>query len=102
MAQAGERGQSFGQLHHGRVREAGQHHMVQPGELLGERGLDVRMAVAEEVDPPGADAIQVAASFGVVEPGALGTRDGDGGAASCRFIWVQGCHTAARLRAASD
>ena len=37
------------------------------------------MAVAEEVDPPGADAIQVAASFGVVEPGALGTRDGDGG-----------------------
>jgi hypothetical protein len=78
MAQAGQRAQPFGEFHHRLVREAGQHDVVQRVQLLAQRRLDVRMAVAEQVDPPGADAVQVAPAFKVVQPHAFGARDGHG------------------------
>ncbi|MNV28823.1 hypothetical protein D3C71_1200260 [compost metagenome] len=78
MAQAGEGGQALGQLHHGRVGKARQHHVVELAQLVHQRGLDVWVAVAEQVDPPGADAVQVALPIGAVEPRALGARNGHG------------------------
>ncbi len=71
MAQAGECGQALRQLHHRRVREAGEHDVVEAVELVLERGADGRVVVAEEVDPPGGDRVEITPAFVVVEPDAF-------------------------------
>jgi len=79
VAQSGQCGQLFRQLDHGRVGATGQHDVVQLLQLIGQCGTDVRVAVAEQVDPPGADGVQVAAACGVIQPRPLRTRDGQQG-----------------------
>ena len=76
VAQAGQCGQAFGQLHHRRMGAASQHHVVELFHLIGHCSTDVRVAVPEQIDPPGADAVQVAAAIGVVQPGAAGAVNG--------------------------
>ena len=72
MAQAGERTQPLGQLHHRRMGEAGQHDVIEPAELVDQRLAQRRVVVAEQVDPPGADAVEDAPPLGVMQPDALG------------------------------
>ena len=54
--------------------KAGQHHMLEPAQLVGNRGVDLRVTVAKQVDPPGTDAIENALAFKVFQPHAFGTR----------------------------
>ena len=44
-------------------------------DLLADRRVDPRIRVAEQVDPPGADAVEVAPALEVFEPYALAARD---------------------------
>ena len=62
--------------HHRLMGEAGQHDVVERVELLVERRLDARMAVAEQVGPPGADGIQIAVAVEILQPGAFAAADG--------------------------
>ena len=77
VAQAGEGGQALRQLDHGRMRQPGQHRVVEARELVDQRRADRRMAVAEEVGPPRADAVEVAPALDVDQPGPLGRGDRD-------------------------
>ena len=74
---AGEGGEALRQLDHRRVGETGEHHVLQGVELGFEGGADARVGVAEEIDPPGADAVQVTSPVHVEQPGAFtpGNRD---------------------------
>src|SRR5207253_7301039 len=44
-------------------------------ELLHQRRIDARVAVPQQVDPPGADRIEDAAAFEIVEPDPFGAAD---------------------------
>ena len=59
------------------MRETGEHDVFKRVELFAQGRVDTRVAVAEEVDPPRADAIQIAPAVKVVQPGALTTRNRD-------------------------
>jgi hypothetical protein len=74
---AGEGGEAFGQFDHRRVREAGQHHVVEAVDLIVQRGSQRRVAVAKQVDPPRADAVKDPPALGIDEPHAFGTSDRD-------------------------
>ena len=74
-AMRGDRGQPLGEHHRRLVREAGQKYVLEPSELRGERGVDTRVGVAEQVDPPRADRVQIAPPVVVVEPGARAACD---------------------------
>jgi hypothetical protein len=71
-----ERGEPLGQLHRRRVRAAREHHVREPVELVFQRGVERRVRMPEQVDPPRAGGVEVAAAFGVDEPHALAARDG--------------------------
>ena len=75
VAQAGQRAEALRQLHHRLVRQSGQHHVIERVELARQRGLHARVAVAEQVDPPGADRVEVAPAVGVDQPRPFGARD---------------------------
>ncbi|MDQ0591080.1 urease accessory protein UreF [Variovorax paradoxus] len=49
---AGQRGKPLGQLDGRRVRAAREHHVRERVELVLERGVDGRVRMAEEIDPP--------------------------------------------------
>ena len=70
VAQSGrrERGQPFREFHHRAVREAGEQHVVEFVQLRAQRGHDARLAVAEEIHPPRAHRVEVAAAVEVVQP----------------------------------
>ena len=72
---AGEGGEAFREFDDRLMGEAGQHDVFQRVQLLLEGVADARVGVAEEIDPPGADAVEVAAAIHVVEPGAFATLD---------------------------
>jgi hypothetical protein len=77
QARRGKRSEPLGKLDRRCVREACQHHVLEAAELARDRGADARVGVAEQVDPPRADRVEVAAAVGVVEPHALAALDGD-------------------------
>ncbi len=54
------------------MRKASQHHVIELVQLRHQRSLDVRVAVAKQVDPPRADAVKVATAFKVMEPYTFG------------------------------
>ena len=74
---AGTFGQLLGQGDHRLVREAGQHRVLELVELILQRRIDARIGVAEQVDPPRADRIQITLAVGVVQPDAATVADGD-------------------------
>jgi hypothetical protein len=76
MAEAGQSAEPLRQLDHRRMREAREHHMVEPFQLVGNGGLQMRVAMAEEVNPPRADGVEIALTLVVVEPDTLRTCDG--------------------------
>src|SRR3954451_9791672 len=49
--------------------------MLESLELLAHRGIDARVGVAEDVDPPGPDRVEIAPAVEVVEPHARGALD---------------------------
>src|SRR5690606_5316536 len=57
--------------------ETSQNDVLQLADLLLYRGADARVAVTEEVDPPGADRIDVAVALKVVQPNPFAPFDGD-------------------------
>jgi hypothetical protein len=59
------------------VGKAGQHHVVESCRLRGDRFGDARIRVAEQVAPPGADAVQVSVAVGVDQPRAVAAHDRD-------------------------
>jgi hypothetical protein len=59
------------------VREAGEHGVFQRIQLVFQRRVDARVGMAEQVHPPRADGVEVAAAFMVVQPCALAPADGD-------------------------
>ena len=60
--------QSLGKLDDGTMREAGEHHVLDLGKLRCQRGIDASIRMAEQVHPPRADRIEIAAAVVVVEP----------------------------------
>ena len=80
MAQraAGARRQTLGQAHGRLVRAAGQHHVRQRIELLLDRVVEGPVGVAEQVDPPRAVGVEIAAALVVDQPGALAAGDRQG------------------------
>ena len=61
----------FRQCGDGFVREACQQHMFKCFQLPDQCRVDAGVAVAEQIDPPGTDGIQVAPAFEVFQPDAL-------------------------------
>ena len=59
--------------------EAREQDMLKFFQLTGQCAVDSRIAVAEQVDPPRADGVQVALAFEVFKPHALATADRDNG-----------------------
>ncbi len=71
-----EPGEPFGELDGAGMGEPGEHHVLEGVELFAQRRVDRRVRVAEEVDPPRAHRIEIAATVEVVQPGSLAARDG--------------------------
>ena len=65
----------FRELDHGTVGEAREQHVLERRELVDDRGVDARVRVAEQVDPPRRDGVEVAAPLEVEQPRALAARD---------------------------
>ena len=95
----GQRRKSLRQLDHRAVREPREQACGKVSSCARTRRVDARIRVAEEIDPPRAHRVEIAAPVEVDEPRAVAARDRNDGSVSCTFIWVHGCHTAARLRA---
>ena len=51
--------------------------MLEPVELRGDRGVDARVRVAEQVHPPGADGVEIAPAGEILEPHARAAPDRD-------------------------
>ena len=73
----GQGGQALRQFDRRLVREAGEHDVFQRVELFAQGAIDARVAVAEEIDPPRTDAVEVAIAVKIVQPRALATGDRD-------------------------
>ena len=73
----GEGGEAFGEFHNRALSAASQDDVFECFQLLAQGGVDVRVAVAEQVDPPGADAVKVTFAVNIVEPRALTPGNGD-------------------------
>ena len=59
------------------VCAAGEHGVFEGVELVFQRCIDTRIGMAEQVDPPGADCVQIAVVRAIVEPRALASCDRD-------------------------
>src|SRR5579859_3757270 len=58
------------------MAETGEDHVLQLVHLLHESGVDARVRMAEQVHPPGADGVQIAAPIEVLQPYPLAAADG--------------------------
>ena len=74
---AGQGGKALRQFDHRLLRETGEHDVLERVELFAQGRVDTRVAVAEKIDPPRADAVQIALAVKVVQPGPLAARDRD-------------------------
>ena len=68
-------GQPLRELDRGGMREAGEHRVRQRVELLGDGSVDARVRMPEQVDPPRAHRIEIAAAVEVMQPRATPARD---------------------------
>jgi hypothetical protein len=69
--------QALGQLDHRLVAETGKDHVFELIDLILDALVDARVGVAEHVDPPGTDCVEVALAFEVFEPDAFAALDRD-------------------------
>ena len=75
VAQPGQPGQPLRERHDRFVGGAGQHHMLDPAELVDDRGVDARIAVAEQIDPPARNRVKIAPPAGVDQPHPFAARN---------------------------
>src|SRR5205809_290445 len=68
--------QGLGKLDDRLMREAGEDDVLQFIQLIAHGGVDTRVAMTKQVDPPGTDAVQVPPAVKVLQPGTLGAADG--------------------------
>ncbi len=80
------------------MRETSKHDMLQLIKLVADGGVDARVGMTEQIDPPGTDSVEVAFALIVVKPHARPRAIGISGIVSCCFIWVHGCQTVFKLR----
>ena len=73
----GDRQQALGQFDGGRVRAAGQDHLLQGARLPGDGLGDARLGMAVQVGPPAADAVEDAPAVEAHQPGAFAARHGE-------------------------
>ena len=66
---AGQCREFFGQGHHGFVREAGQHGVLEGVELVLQGRIDARVGVAKQIHPPGTYGVQITVAVMVIQPG---------------------------------
>ncbi|MNH17182.1 hypothetical protein D3C79_768430 [compost metagenome] len=71
--------QAFGQLNYRLVAETGEDHMLKLVDLVFDALVDPRVGVAEDVDPPGTDSIEVTLAFKVFQPHTFAALDRDQG-----------------------
>ncbi len=57
-------GQTYGRF----VSESGEDHVLELPQLFGERRIDARVGMPEEIDPPGAHGIEIAFAVEILEP----------------------------------
>ncbi len=69
--------QTLGQLDHRLMAETGENHVLQLIDLILDALVDPRVGVAEHVDPPRADCVEVALAFEIFEPDAFAALDRD-------------------------
>jgi len=67
--------QALRQLHHRLMTEAGQHHVLELVDLILDALIDARIGMAEDVDPPGTDRIQVSLAVEILQPDAFAAAD---------------------------
>ena len=72
-----ERRETLGEFDHRAVREAGEDNVFQLVQLRTQGSVDARVGVAEEIDPPRTDAVQVAIAVEIMQPDALATGNRD-------------------------
>ncbi len=71
QALGGDGAELFRQPHHRLMGEAAEHDVIELVELFLQPRHDVRMAVAEDVGPPGTDRVEIALALEILEPHAL-------------------------------
>lgn len=69
--------QPLGQLDHRLVAETGENHVLELVDLVLDALVDAWVGVAEHIDPPAADGIQVTLAIEVLEPYAFAVLDRD-------------------------
>jgi hypothetical protein len=70
-----KRRKTLGQFDGWGVRAAREHRVFERVELILQRAVDIVVRVAEEIDPPRTDRIEIAVALRIVEPRALAARD---------------------------
>jgi len=71
----GQGRQLLRQPHDGLMREAGQHGVFEPVELVFQCRVDARIGMPEQIDPPRTDGVQITPPVGVVQPGPAAVAD---------------------------
>ena len=72
-----DRGQPLGELDRRTMREPGKHGVLEFRQLRADCGIDRRMAMAEQIDPPGTHRVEISTSVEVVEPRSACARERD-------------------------
>jgi hypothetical protein len=67
---AGRQRKPLSEQHRRLVAEPRQQHVLEPAELVGQRGIDTGIAMPEQIDPPRADGVEIAPPGEVIEPAA--------------------------------
>ena len=71
---SGERAEALREFDDRLVSEAGENHVFQAIELVTQGGIDACVAVAEQVDPPGADRVEITVPVGIDQPRAFAAK----------------------------
>ena len=76
VTQAGEFGEPLGELNNGLMREPRKHRVFELVKLVFERGIDTRIGMAEQIDPPRGNGIEITLAIGIDQPRPLALDNG--------------------------
>ena len=71
---AGEFRQALGEFNYGLVGKTREHGVFQRVDLIAQRGVDVRVAVTEEIHPPRTHRVEITLAVKVIQPATSSTR----------------------------
>src|SRR5712691_5021313 len=72
-----ELAQAFGKFDHRFMSKTGEDDVFKFFQLLAQRGVDARVAMAEEIYPPGTDGIEITLAIKIVKPDSFPVGDRD-------------------------